>query len=78
MVIKDLIDGLEMGKVRGACLDVLPFEKSSFEGITKNTQFKQLQENQNVILTPHISGLTHQSNRKLAQVIVDKVKQGFF
>ena len=78
VVIKDLIDGLEMGKVRGACLDVLPFEKSSFEGVTNNAQLKQLQENPNVILTPHIAGWTHQSKRQLAQVIVGKVKQVFF
>ena len=75
VVINDLIDGLEMGKVRGACLDVLPFERSSFEGVTNNALLKQLQENPNVILTPHIAGWTHQSKRKLAQVIVDKVKK---
>ena len=78
VVINDLIDGLEMGKVRGACLDVLPFEKSSFEGVTNNALLKQLQENPNVILTPHIAGWTHQSKRKLAQVIVEKVQQIFF
>ena len=78
VVINDLIDGLEMGKVRGACLDVLPFEKSSFEGVINNALLKQLQENPNVILTPHIAGWTHQSKRQLALVIVDKVKQIFF
>ena len=78
VVIDDLMDGIEIGKVRGACLDVLPFEKSSFEQLDHNPQLQQLIDNPIVLLSPHVAGWTHQSKERLAQVIVDKVKVRFF
>ncbi|PIF44104.1 D-3-phosphoglycerate dehydrogenase [Chryseobacterium sp. 52] len=75
---KYLVDGLKSGKVKGACLDVLEYEKSSFENIeTKNDDFTYLLESEKTIVTPHIAGWTHQSKEKLAQVIVDKIVKGF-
>ena len=69
-----LIDGLESGKVRGACLDVLEYEKSSFENLElKNDDLQYLLNSEKVIVTPHIAGWTHQSKIKLAQTIVDKI-----
>lgn len=71
---KNLVDALKSGKVRGACLDVLEYEKSSFEHLeTENEDLKYLLESEKVIVTPHIAGWTHQSKEKLAQVIVDKI-----
>lgn len=79
VVTKDLIEGLEKGKILGACLDVLEYEKSSFE----EAQFTQkelayLLQSEKVIISPHIAGWSHQSKVKLAQTIVDKVKKIFF
>ena len=79
VVTKDLIEGLEKGKILGACLDVLEYEKSSFE----EAQFTQkelayLLHSEKVIISPHIAGWSHQSKVKLAQTIVDKVKKIFF
>ncbi|UOU99576.1 2-hydroxyacid dehydrogenase [Chryseobacterium daecheongense] len=71
---KYLVEGLKSGKVKGACLDVLEYEKSSFEHLeTENDDLKFLLESEKVIVTPHIAGWTHQSKEKLAQVIVDKI-----
>lgn len=71
---KYLVEGLRSGKVKGACLDVLEYEKSSFEHLeTENDDLKFLLESEKVIVTPHIAGWTHQSKEKLAQVIVDKI-----
>lgn len=73
----DLVTGLESGKVLGACLDVIEFEKFSFEAIQSQSlpvAFKQLLAFPNVLLSPHIAGWTHESHRKLATVLVDKIK----
>ncbi len=71
---KSLVEGLKSGKVKGTCLDVLEYEKSSFENIeTENEDLKYLLESEKAIVTPHIAGWTHQSKEKLAQFIVDKI-----
>ena len=73
-----LIDGLKSGKVRGACLDVLEYEKSSFENLElENDDLQYLLNSEKVIITPHIAGWTHQSKIKLAQTIVDKILAEF-
>ncbi|KAA0127902.1 hydroxyacid dehydrogenase [Chryseobacterium sp. SN22] len=71
---KSLVGALKSGKVKGACLDVLEYEKSSFENLeTENEDLKYLLESEKAIVTPHIAGWTVQSKEKLAQVIVDKI-----
>lgn len=71
---KYLVEGLKSGKVKGVCLDVLEYEKSSFENLeTENEDLKYLLGSDKAIVTPHIAGWTHQSKEKLAQVIVDKI-----
>jgi len=71
---KSLVEGLKSGKVKGTCLDVLEYEKSSFENIeAENENLKYLLESEKAIVTPHIAGWTHQSKEKLAQFIVDKI-----
>ncbi|MEO8933758.1 MAG: 2-hydroxyacid dehydrogenase [Xanthomarina sp.] len=77
VVTKDLVEALKLGQVLGAGLDVLEYEKTSFEDMftTKMPEpFKYLIEAKNVILTPHIAGWTMESKEKLAQTIVDKIK----
>ncbi len=71
---KSLVEGLKSGKIKGACLDVLEYEKSSFEHLeTENEDLRYLLESEKAIVTPHIAGWTHQSKEKLAQFIVDKI-----
>lgn len=75
---KSLVEALKSGKILGAALDVLEYEKSSFENIeTKNPDLQFLLECEKVIITPHIAGWTHESKVKLAQVIVDKILANF-
>ena len=69
-----LVNALKSGKVKGACLDVLEYEKTSFENLeTKNGDLEYLLNSEKAIITPHIAGWTHESKIKLAQVIVDKI-----
>lgn len=75
---KALVRGLKSGKIKGAALDVLEFEKPSFEKLdSENDDLKYLLQSEKVIVTPHIAGWTHQSKEKLAQVIVDKIVAEF-
>lgn len=75
---KALVEAIEAGKVLGACLDVLEYEKSSFENLeVENADLQFLLDYEKVIVTPHIGGWTHQSKIKLAQVIVDKILADF-
>lgn len=81
VVTQDLADALKSGKVLGAALDVLEYEKSSFEHLFEDTipeAFQYLLDSDNVLLSPHIAGWTFESHEKLAQVIVDKIKAVYF
>jgi len=66
--------------VLGAGLDVLEYEKASFENLFSSEMpqaFEYLIQAENVLLTPHVAGWTIESKEKLAQTIVDKIKQRF-
>lgn len=80
VVTKDLVAALQQGKILGAGLDVLEYEKSSFESLFTAEIPKELEmllEMDQVILSPHIAGWTAESKEKLAQVIVDKIVKTF-
>ena len=69
-----LVNALKSDKIKGACLDVLEYEKTSFENLEmKNEDLEYLLNSEKAIITPHIAGWTHESKIKLAQVIVDKI-----
>lgn len=71
---KALVKALRSGKIKGAALDVLEFEKPSFEKLdSKNEDLEYLLCSEKVLITPHIAGWTLESKVKLAQVIVDKI-----
>lgn len=75
---KDLVQAIKNGKVKGAALDVLEYEKSSFENLDgENEELQYLLNSEKVIVTPHIAGWTIESKEKLAQVIVDKILRKF-
>ena len=81
VVTDDLVEALRSGKILGAGLDVLEYEKSSFENFFEDDElpksFQYLLQAENVLLTPHIAGWTQESKVKLAQVIVDKIVANF-
>ena len=76
VVTEDLVEALKAGKILGAGLDVLEYEKGSFETLfegEKPAAFAYLLQADNVLLTPHIAGWTVESHQKLAQTIVNKI-----
>ena len=82
IVTSDLVAAMQSRKILGAGLDVLEYEKRSFETLfqDKNTSeaFQYLLHANNTILTPHIAGWTFESHERLAQVIVNKIKKMCF
>lgn len=80
VITEDLIKALDKGQILGAGLDVLEYEKSSFEKLFTTEIPEPLQaliNRNNVLLSPHVAGWTVESKAKLAQTIVDKIKQKF-
>ncbi|MFA9290727.1 MAG: NAD(P)-dependent oxidoreductase [Solirubrobacteraceae bacterium] len=78
---KDLVDLLKSGKIKGACLDVIEYEKSSFDFINKtefSNDFNYLLHSEKVILTPHIAGWSIQNKKNLAEIIANKIIKDFF
>jgi D-3-phosphoglycerate dehydrogenase / 2-oxoglutarate reductase len=76
----DLVTHLKIGKVTGACLDVLEYEATSFENINSIDTPESMQyllKAENVILTPHIAGWTHESNYKMSKLIAEKMTTFF-
>jgi len=79
IIINDLVKGLKDGKVLGAGLDVIAFEKKSFEKLTVNendqSNLNYLNSSNNVILTPHIAGWTQESKIGLVKIALEKIKK---
>ncbi len=71
-----LLDAIDSGKVRGACLDVLEFEERSLLGLQlgpRDGTLARLHACEKVLLSPHVAGITEESHFKLANVLADKV-----
>jgi len=80
VVTEDLVAALESGVILGAGLDVLEYEKSSFETLFSKTPppaLDYLLKADNVMLSPHVAGWTVESHQKLAQTILDKIVNYF-
>lgn len=77
---KALVRAIESGKVLGACLDVLEYEKFNFEQIESEEIPESLQyllDSDKVILTPHVAGWTRESNAKISHVLAEKIQTEF-
>ncbi|MBI1836513.1 MAG: phosphoglycerate dehydrogenase [Flavobacteriia bacterium] len=73
---KALVEAIQNGQVLGAGLDVIEYEKTSFEAFFEQNlpePFQFLLNAHNVILTPHIGGWTNESYFKLSNVLADKI-----
>ncbi|MFW5792988.1 MAG: NAD(P)-dependent oxidoreductase [Bacteroidota bacterium] len=74
--IADIVSALKNNIIRGAAMDVLEYENSSFSDLDKELlkeDFDFLVKDSRVVLSPHIAGWTHESNIKLARVLADKI-----
>ena len=75
-----LVQAIKQGKVKGAALDVLEYEKSSFENLFEeedNHDLNFLLQAPNVLLSPHVAGWSFESHRKLAELIARQIVLNF-
>lgn len=70
-----LVEHLKSGKVKGAALDVLENEKLHTLTELQAQNFAYLSQANNVVLTPHIAGWTHESYVKINEVLAVKIQQ---
>ena len=70
-----IVAGLQSGKVRGACLDVLENEKLKTLTPAQQATFDYLRQSDQVVLTPHIAGWTHESYVRINEVMVRQLTE---
>lgn len=75
-----LLSAIDSDQVKGACLDVLEFESTSFENLNEAAlpeSFIALKNNPKVLLSPHVAGWTVESYEKLSSFLADKILAEF-
>ncbi|MBL7805134.1 MAG: hydroxyacid dehydrogenase [Saprospiraceae bacterium] len=68
-----LVEALEDGRVGGACLDVFENEKTNTFSGEEKALYQRLYALDQVILSPHVAGWTHESKRRLAEILLQKI-----
>jgi D-3-phosphoglycerate dehydrogenase len=67
-----LAEGLQSGKMKGVCLDVLENEKLQTLTPAQLQHFDFLSKSDRVIFSPHVAGWTHESYIRINEVLVEK------
>lgn len=67
VVIEELVQCLKSGHIAGTAIDVFPTEPASNKELFKS----ELQELENVILTPHIGGSTEEAQKAIGEEVAE-------
>jgi len=70
----DLLRALNEGKVIDAALDVFENEKLNSLNESEKKDFEELISENRILLTPHIAGWTHESKKRIAEVLLEKIR----
>lgn len=73
-----LLNALDQGRVIAAGLDVLEFEREDLSGLDPALEphvQQRLLLHDRVLLSPHVAGVTHEGQVKMAEVLADKILQ---
>jgi D-3-phosphoglycerate dehydrogenase len=71
--LTDLVQALDQGWVRGACLDVLEHENPSTYSETEALFYPELFQREQILLSPHVAGWTVESKKRLSQILLEKI-----
>jgi len=69
-----LIDALQLKQIRAVALDVLENEKLKELSEKQHDQLAWLNEQENVLLTPHIAGYTFEAAYKMSKILLEKLE----
>ena len=69
-----VVAGLESGKIKGACLDVLENEKLGKLTPSQQEVYDYLVKSDKVVLTPHVGGWTHESYVRINEVLCRQIR----
>lgn len=69
-----LVEGLETGKLRGACLDVFENERPQTFSTDERSIYSRLYAMEQVVLTPHVAGWTVESKEKISRFLLNKIR----
>lgn len=75
-----LMEGIRNGRIRGACLDVLEFERSDFSGMDEDRipgTVRELLADHRVLYSPHVAGSSTDSPKRIARVLARKILEAF-
>jgi D-3-phosphoglycerate dehydrogenase / 2-oxoglutarate reductase len=67
-----VLNGIQSGKILAAGLDVLEVEK--LPALGQQEWFEKLAAERRIVLSPHVAGWTHESYRKISEVLAWKLK----
>ncbi len=73
VILKDLLDNIDSGKILGAGLDVLENENMADFKASQPEIYLRLMSNSKIILTPHVAGWTFESHMKINEVLAGKI-----
>lgn len=70
-----LIEALKDNRISGAALDVLENEKLETYSKLEREQLQWLVHQENVLITPHIAGYSHEALYKMAEILIEKLEK---
>lgn len=77
MVLRDLLNAMDNGKIIALGMDVLENEKIHGLSTEQQVDFERLVSRDDVIITPHVGGWTVESYRKISEILSIKIKDVF-
>ena len=66
----DVVNALKSGKLTGYATDVI---ENEFDDLTKSPIIKAMNEGENIIVTPHIGGMTYEGQQKAYEWAINKL-----
>lgn len=71
----DLLWALKEQKVRGICLDVFEDEPINKGNVNVYELYQELMEFENVIVSPHIAGWSHEAKKNMVDILMNRIAQ---